>query len=155
MKKLFRTILKQKPTIMETIERTDYAALLTATPAQVEAAVKETIEVLKAKAEFFDWEVTLKEEEILPRIEQVWKNGSLNDRKRLCRSIRRANLKKTRRAFNYMLSKVGGGNVKLGAKELEIQRKRKAWKELQAKAEEALLAYKSEKGDYYKKRLKN
>ena len=43
--------------------------------------------------------------------------------------------------------------IDLGDKEKEIQKKRKAWKELQAKADAALEDYKSEKSDFYKKIL--
>ena len=40
-------------------------------------------------------------------------------------------------------------------KEQEIQKKRKEWKELRDKTQKALLSYKEEKGDFYKKQLEN
>lgn len=117
--------------------------------------LSEAYGALKQNAEKFDWEISGE----LP--EEPKNFNSQKQRKRYNKAVNRVAKKATRRSINhllYIISKITGETkvrVELGYKEKEIQRKRKAWKELQAKADEALSTYKKEKGEFYKNILKN
>lgn len=88
------------------------------------------------------------------------RNTSKNGRKQIAKKIARVWSKPSRRTINTLLfvlrkREVIKQNVKinLSVKEQEIQNKRKIWKHLQAQSDKALLDYKKEKGDFYKKDL--
>lgn len=87
-------------------------------------------------------------------------NLSLNSRKALAKRMYYFNVKKTVKTANMLFSifkklDVINDNVKVdvSTKEQEIVRKRKAYKDLMKQTEVARLAYKAEKGDFYKKRM--
>ena len=108
--------------------------------------LNEAYEVLKKNAEKFDWEIKG------DLLETPTSFNSRNQEKRFLSAVRRACKKGTRRAFNDLFYKTpfATTKVELGQKEKTIQAKRKAWKELQAKADIALAEYKVEKGSFYK-----
>ena len=112
--------------------------------------LNEAYRVLKQNADKFDWEISGE----LPT--EPTHFDSNNQRKKYNKAIQKAYKKGSRRAFNtlfYIISrntKDEKVRVTLGKKELEIQRKRKNWKKIQAEADKALVEYKEEKGNFYK-----
>lgn len=114
----------------------------------------EAYEVLKNNAEKFDWSINGE----LPSEPSHF--DSKSQRKKYNKAIKRACKRGSRRTFNslfYIISCITKGDkirVSLGAKELEIQSKRKIWKKIQADADKALIAYKEEKSNFYKNILK-
>lgn len=87
-------------------------------------------------------------------------NLSLNSRKALAKRMYYFSKKKSLHTANMMFSlfkklDVINDNVKVNVstKEQEIVRKRTAYRDLMKQTEVARLAYKAEKGDFYKKRM--
>lgn len=73
----------------------------------------------------------------------------------LTRLSRRMSIKHANQFLHFLYKKIYKLDtalyVDLSEKELKIQAAKKAWKEVQKKADEAHTAYKAEKGDFYKK----
>ncbi len=89
------------------------------------------------------------------------KNLSKNQLKKINKYLNGVNKKMTLKnvnSFLHLLYKTFEPTKKVqirkSEKEEKIQKKRKEWLKLRDEAEKALLEYKTEKGDYYKERMK-
>jgi|TARA_R110000824_G_scaffold156963_3_gene330360 hypothetical protein len=120
-------------------------------------AIKIITDVVKNKD--FDIKIDGEEIEIIylkPDFSELSRNG----RKNIAKRLHYVNKKKTRKAINTLflvMRRLGTIDNKiyitLGRKEQEIQNKRKIWNTVRNEAQQALDAYKKEKGDFYKKNL--
>ena len=74
----------------------------------------------------------------------------------LTRLDRKMSLRNANRFLHFLFKKIykldEAPKIELPEKELKIQAAKKVWKEAAKKAEELRLVYKTEKGDYYKKK---
>jgi len=96
----------------------------------------------------------------LPYIKTDFSNLSRNARKNLAKRIHFFNKKRTLKSINVLFlvfRKLGVINAKVTVsvsdKEKSINRLRTTYKIMKAKTEEARLAYKKEKGNFYKEKL--
>jgi len=141
---------------METIQ---YVNLLTFTNEQLTSEIKSILTSVKEQSIKHDWlihgNIDLTDQEIQDLI-KLKREKSTNAYKDFIQSLYRAQFKQTKKAYNMFLRKLSSVNkihITVGLKEQAIQDKRKKWLELRKAAELALLEYKVEKGDFYKKQL--
>jgi hypothetical protein len=149
---------KQKTNIMEVKEtiKTQFGI------SQLEQNYNSTIELVNNLIKQNGWVVSVNGKSVSEiSIHHYFDFGlSLNKRKQLAKKMYFANKKNTINTINLMFwlfKKLGvttdSVRLNVSVKEQDIVRKRKAYKELQKKTEVARLDYKTEKGDFYKKRL--
>jgi hypothetical protein len=130
------------------------------TEAELENNYYETIKTISEIVKNNDWTISIDGVEMdIIYLKPDFSNLSQNARKNLAKRIHYVDKKKSRKSINtffFIAYKLGvidkKVRVTLGKKEREIQRKRKIWTIMRDKANQALLDYKNEKGDYYKKK---
>jgi hypothetical protein len=131
------------------------------TEAELENNYYEIINMVNGLIKEKDWLIMIDgEESEMIYLKPDFNNLSKNARKNIAKRLHYIDKKKSRRTINTLFlvaRKLGVINekvyVSVGKKEKEIQRKRNIYKIMRRKTEEARLAYKKEKGNFYKKNL--
>ena len=142
---------------MKTLEKTTVYAY---TEKELKAKIKKTLDNIETWVRLMDYRM-VNDIDIYKNMNISIHNLSKNQLKKVNKYLNGVNKKMTLRNVNSLLhllyktfeptKKV---QIKKSLKEEEIQRKRKEWLRLRDEAEKALLEYKTEKGDYYKERMK-
>lgn len=145
---------------MKTLERTITENVYVYTEKELKAKINKTLERIETWVRIMDYRID-GDINIYKNIPISTHNLSKSQLKKVNRYLNRVNKKMTLRGVNSLLhilyktfEPIEKVQIKKSEKEEEIQRKRKEWLKLRDEAEKALLEYKTEKGDYYKERMK-
>lgn len=143
---------------MKTLEKTKNVYVYT--EKELKAKINKTLEKIKTWVRIMDYRI-IGDINIYKNMDITTLNLSKNQLKKVNKYLNRVNKKMTLRNVNsllYLLYKTFEPTEKVqirkSLKEEKIQKKRKKWLKLRDEAGKALLEYKNEKGDYYKKRMK-
>ena len=143
---------------MKTLEKTKNVYVYT--EKELKAKINKTLEKIKTWVRIMDYRI-IGDINIYKNMDITTLNLSKNQLKKVNKYLNRVNKKITLRNVNsllYLLYKTFEPTEKVqirkSLKEEKIQKKRKKWLKLRDEAGKALLEYKNEKGDYYKKRMK-
>jgi len=143
---------------MKTLEKTKNVYVYT--EKELKAKINKTLEKIKTWVRIMDYRI-IEDINIYKNMDITTLNLSKNQLKKVNKYLNRVNKKITLRNVNsllYLLYKTFEPTEKVqirkSLKEEKIQKKRKKWLKLRDEAGKALLEYKNEKGDYYKKRMK-
>lgn len=146
---------------MKTLERTENTEnVYVYTETELKAKISKTLEKIETWVRIMDYRI-VGDIKIYKNMPISTHNISKNQLKKVNKYLNGVNKKMTLRNVNSLLhllyktfEPIEKVQIKKSLKEEEIQKKRKEWLKFRDEAEKALLEYKTEKGDYYKERMK-
>jgi len=146
---------------MKTLERTENTEnVYVYTETELKAKINKTLEKIETWVRIMDYRI-VGDINIYKNMPISTHNLSKNQLKKVNKYLNGVNKKMTLRNVNSLLhllyktfEPIEKVQIRKSLKEEEIQKKRKEWLKLRDEAENALLEYKTEKGDYYKERQK-